>query len=210
MSVSLRSPKLDDTRAWPIIHPTADVSPSAQIGAGTFIWHRAHVREGAMMGANCVVGKDVYIDFGVKIGDNVKIQNGALLYHGVTVEAGVFIGPQVCLTNDRTPRAITANGMLKAASDWSVSPTYIKYGASLGAGAIVLAGLTIGRFAMVGAGAVVTHDVPDFGMVVGVPARLIGYVCACGQRLTLEDGVGRCPICNVHYQIEEPVEAQTL
>jgi acetyltransferase-like isoleucine patch superfamily enzyme len=177
------------------------VSPSAKIGAGTFIWHRAHVREGAALGANCVVGKDVYIDFDVHIGENVKIQNGALLYHGVTVEDGVFIGPQVCLTNDRTPRAITINGTLKSAADWSVSPTLIKYGASLGAGAIVMAGLTIGRFAMVGAGAVVTHDVPDFGLVAGVPARLIGYVCACGQRLQIDGEIGRCPVCDVHYQI---------
>lgn len=194
--------RVESARAWPLIHPTADVSPSAHIGSGTLIWHRAHVREHAHIGANCVIGKDVYVDFGVEIGNNVKVQNSALLYHGAVVEDGAFIGPQVCLTNDRTPRAITANGMLKTADDWTVSSTVIKYGASLGAGAIILGGLVIGRFAMVGSGAVVTHDVPDYGLVVGIPARLIGFVCACGQRLELDGEIGYCPACHSVIQVE--------
>ncbi len=202
MSVVLHRHKVDDARAWPIIHPTADVSPSAQIGAGSKIWHRAHVREHASIGAQCIIGKDVYIDFEVRIGDNVKIQNSALIYHGAQIEDGVFIGPQVCLTNDRNPRAITVGGELKSADDWSVGETQVRYGASIGAGAIVMAGLVIGRFAMIGAGAVVTHDVPDYGLVVGVPARLIGFVCACGQRLTLEGRTGHCPMCGRTVEVE--------
>jgi acetyltransferase-like isoleucine patch superfamily enzyme len=202
MSVVLHRHKVDDARAWPIIHPTADVSSSAQIGAGSKIWHRAHIREHASIGAQCIIGKDVYIDYGVRIGSNVKIQNSALIYHGVQIEDGVFIGPQACLTNDRTPRAITATGALKTADDWSVGETRVRFGASIGAGAIILAGVIIGRFAMIGAGAVVTHDVPDYGLVVGVPARLIGYVCACGHRLALEDEVGRCSACGRSVEVE--------
>ena len=195
--------KVDDARAWPIIHPTADVSPSAQIGAGTKVWHRAHIRERSHIGAHCIIGKDVYIDVEVQIGSNVEIQNGALIYHGARISDGVFIGPQVCLTNDRIPRAIAADGSLKTASDGVVSEMEIRYGASIGAGAIILTGLVVGRFAMVGAGAVVTHDVPDYGLVVGVPARLIGYVCTCGNRLDLKGETGHCPVCGTTVQIEK-------
>jgi UDP-2-acetamido-3-amino-2,3-dideoxy-glucuronate N-acetyltransferase len=170
------------------IHPTADVSPRAEIGAGTRIWHQAQVREGVRIGSDCIVGKGAYVDLDVAIGDNVKIQNYALVYHGATIEDGVFIGPRVCLTNDKLPRAITPDGQLKGADDWDVGPIVVRYGASLGAGALVLPGVTIGRFAMVGAGAVVTRDVPDHGLVVGQPARLIGYVCRCGRRLARRDG----------------------
>lgn len=178
------------------IHPTADVSPEAQIGPGTRIWHQAQVREGARIGAECIIGKGAYIDFDVQIGSRVKIQNYALVYQGVTVEDGVFIGPRVCLTNDRLPRAITPGGDLKGTADWEVGRILVRYGASIGAGAIVLPGVTIGRFAMVGAGAVVTRDVPDHGLAVGQPARRIGYVCACGRRLEgRDDGTLWCAVC---------------
>jgi acetyltransferase-like isoleucine patch superfamily enzyme len=178
------------------IHPTAEVSTQATIGAGTRIWHHAQIREGVRLGSQCIVGKGTYIDFGVEIGSNVKIQNYALLYHGATVEDGVFIGPRVCLTNDKLPRAITPEGELKGTDDWEVGPTVVRYGASLGAGTLVLPGVTIGTFAMVGAGAVVTRDVPDYGLVVGQPARLIGYVCRCGQHLTqAENGSYWCTVC---------------
>lgn len=178
-----------------VIHPSADVSPQAHIGAGSYIWHRAQVREHAVLGTECIVGKDVYIDHGVQIGARVKVQNGAQLFHGATIEDGVFIGPQACLTNDRQPRAINLDGSLKRADDWVVSPTLIRQGASIGAAAVLLPGITIGRFALVGAGAVVTHDVPDHGLVVGNPARLVGYVCACGQRVTVENDMGQCTVC---------------
>jgi len=168
-----------------VIHPTAEVSPTARIGEGTRIWHHAQVRERAVIGKECILGKDVYVDADVIIGNRVKIQNGAQIYHGATLEDGVFVGPLACLTNDRFPRAITPDGRLKSAEDWQVWPILVRYGASIGAGAIVLPGVTIGRFAMVGAGAVVASSVPDHGLVIGVPARLVGYVCVCGHRVEL-------------------------
>jgi UDP-2-acetamido-3-amino-2,3-dideoxy-glucuronate N-acetyltransferase len=183
-----------------MIHPTAEVSSDARIGPDTRVWHYAQIREGVVIGRHCIIGKNVYIDFGIHIGDNVKIQNNALLYHGLTVEDGVFIGPQACLTNDRFPRAITPDGVLKDAADWVVSPTLIRHGASIGATATVLAGLTIGRFAMVGAGAVITRSVPDHGLVLGVPARLVGYVCVCGLPLRREQGLWRCSRCGRVFQ----------
>jgi acetyltransferase-like isoleucine patch superfamily enzyme len=181
------------------IHPTAEVSPAARIGPGTAVWHHSHVREGAIVGADCILGKDVYIDYDVTIGSRVKIQNGAYIYHGATLEDGVFIGPRACLTNDRLPRAITPDGRLKGLNDWTVGPTRVCYGASVGTGAIVLPGVTIGRFAMVGAGAVVSRDVPDHGLVVGLPARLIGYVCRCGRRLEPTAAGGYCRTCDWTY-----------
>jgi UDP-2-acetamido-3-amino-2,3-dideoxy-glucuronate N-acetyltransferase len=195
-----------------MIHPTADVSPSAVIGQGTNIWHQAQVREDAQLGRNCIVGKGAYIDTGVMIGDNVKIQNGAFIYHGVTIENGVFIGPRACFTNDMFPRAITPEGALKTDADWQVSTTLVRYGASIGAGAVVLPDLIIGRFALVGAGAVVTRSVPDHGLVVGNPARLIGFACCCGQRLSERERRGGlllmdCPTCASHYQLEPPGDA---
>jgi len=167
----------------PFIHPTAEVSPQATIGEGTRIWHQAQVREGARIGQNCILGKGVYVDFDVVIGDNVKIENGCFVYHGATLEDGVFLGPGVILTNDRLPRAINPDGSLKTNADWEVGRVLIKRGASLGAGVVVLPDVTIGAFAMVGAGSVVTKDVPEYGLVVGNPARLVGFVCYCGARL---------------------------
>jgi UDP-2-acetamido-3-amino-2,3-dideoxy-glucuronate N-acetyltransferase len=178
------------------IHPTAEVSPKAQIGSGTQIWHFAQIREGAIIGQNCIIGKDVYVDFDVKIGNNVKIQNGALIYHGVTLEDGVFIGPQACLTNDPIPRAITSNGLLKGNDDWVVGTILVKYGASLGAGSVILPNLTLGRFALTGAGAIVTHHVPDHGLVIGNPARLVGYVCHCGRTLEQQGSGWYCTVCD--------------
>ena len=171
-----------------MIDPSADVSPDARIGQRTKVWHRAQVREGARIGAGGVVGRDAFIDAGVVIGDRVKIQNAALVYHGVTIEDGVFVGPGAILTNDRYPRAITSTGDLARAGDWQVSPIVVRHGASIGAGAVVVAGVEVGRFAMVGAGAVVTRDVPAHALVVGSPARRLGWVCACGGRLVDSEG----------------------
>ena len=193
------------------IHSTADLEADVSVGAGTGIWHRAQVRTRARIGAECVIGRDAFIDEGVEIGDRVKIQNAALVYHGVTVEDGVFIGPNAILTNDRFPRAITATGELARADDWTVSPIRLRMGASIGAGAVVVAGRDVGRFATVGAGAVVTRDVPDHALVAGNPARRMGWVCACGRRLV--DGAGTlasgdfsgpaiCPVCSARYDID--------
>lgn len=162
-------------------HSTAEVSNKAKIGEGTKIWHYVQVREGAKIGANCILGKGAYVDVGVQIGDNVKIQNGASVYHGVNVEDGVFIGPQVCLTNDKYPRSIDERGNLKRESDWKVGKILIKKGASIGAGVIVLPDITIGKYAMVGAGSVVTKDVPDYALLYGNPAKIQGKVDKKGE-----------------------------
>jgi acetyltransferase-like isoleucine patch superfamily enzyme len=185
----------------PIIHPSAEVSPQATIGPGTRIWHQAQVRERASLGANCIVGKGAYIDFDVAIGSNVKIQNGVYVYHGVTVQDGVFLGPGVILTNDKLPRAINPDGTLKSDADWEVSATLIEHGASIGAGAIILPGVTVGEFALIGAGAVVTRDVPAHGLVYGNPARLLGYVCRCGRPLARQDGTWHCATCDERFAL---------
>ncbi|MEO7664830.1 MAG: acyltransferase [Candidatus Limnocylindrales bacterium] len=170
------------------IHPTADLEDGVSVGSGSSVWHRAQVRAGASIGRECVIGRDAFIDEGVAIGDRVKIQNGALVYHGVTVEDGVFIGPGAILTNDRYPRAITATGDLARADDWTVSPIVLRHGSSIGAGAVVVAGTEVGAFATVGAGAVVTRDVPSHSLVAGNPARRLGWMCACGVRLLDDEG----------------------
>lgn len=186
-----------------VIHSTAEVSPQAHIGEGTRIWHQVQVREGARIGSNCIIGQGSYVDFDVVIGDNVKVQNGAFLYHGLTIEDGVFVGPGACMTNDLYPRAITPDGQLKGHDDWTVGPTRICYGASIGAGAVVLPNVTIGRFALVAAGAVVTRSVPAHGLVAGVPARLIGYVCCCGHRLEQSQVGWCCSACGRVIQLSE-------
>lgn len=157
------------------VHPTAIIEEDVEIGEGTRIWHFVHVRRGARIGRNCNIGKDVYIDAGVKIGNNVKIQNFVSVYRGVTLEDDVFVGPHATFTNDIYPRSFSA--------EWEVIPTIVKKGASIGANATIICGVTIGEYAMVGAGAVVTKDVPPHGLVVGNPAKLVGFVCFCGKPL---------------------------
>ena len=142
-----------------MIHPTADVDSRARIGDGTKIWHHAQVRENAQIGRNCILGKGVFVDFGVRIGDNCKLQNYALVYHGAELEDGVFIGPRASLLNDKLPRAITGAGELKTAADWQVGRILVRRGASVGAGAIILPNVTIGEFALIGAGAAVLAPV---------------------------------------------------
>jgi len=160
------------------IHPTAEVSPEAEIGEGTSIWHYCQVRERAKIGQGCNFGKGVYVDFDVVIGNNVKVQNRVNIYHGVTIEDDVFLGPSMTFTNDLMPRSFI--------DDFNVYETHVKKGASIGANATIICGITIGKYAMVGAGAVVTKDVPDHALVVGNPARIIGFVCKCGQRAVLK------------------------
>jgi UDP-2-acetamido-3-amino-2,3-dideoxy-glucuronate N-acetyltransferase len=165
------------------IHSTAEVSDRALIGEGTSIWNHAQVREDVNLGNNCVISKGVYIDFGVSIGDNVKIQNYVSVYHGVTIKDGVFVGPHVCFTNDLRPRAVNPDGTLKSADDWELSETLIEKGAALGANSTIVCGITIGKWAMIGSGSVVTRNIPNHGLAWGNPARLYGFVCACGARL---------------------------
>jgi UDP-2-acetamido-3-amino-2,3-dideoxy-glucuronate N-acetyltransferase len=172
------------------IHPTADVSSEAIIGDGTRVWANVQIRERAKIGQNCIIGRNCYIEFDVTVGNNVKIQNNSSLYVGLTVEDGVFIGPHVIFTNDKLPRAINPDGSLKSAADWHVGTTLVRYGAAIGAGAIIVTGVTIGRWAMIGSGSVVTKDVPDYALVVGNPGRVIGYVSASGIRCkTQEDAI---------------------
>jgi acetyltransferase-like isoleucine patch superfamily enzyme len=182
------------------IHPSAEVSPEAHVGDGTRIWRQVHVREYAYIGEHCNIGKGCYIDAHVHIGSRVKIQNHVSVFEGVTLEDGVFVGPHVCFTNDLFPRAITPDGRLKSADDWTITPTLVKYGASIGAGSIIVCGVTIGSFALIGAGSVVTRDVPAHALVYGNPAHQHGYVCRCARRLSNvreEDGklAGWCEDC---------------
>ena len=174
-------------------HETAEISPKATIGLGTKIWNQAQVREGARIGVNCIISKNVYIDFDVSIGNGVKIQNNVSIWHGVTIENEVFIGPQVAFTNDMYPRAFIWNPE-------RVAHTVVKRGASISANATIICGETpriIGEYALVGAGAVVTKNVPPNALVLGNPARIVGYVCKCAHRLK-ETGTIRG---NVHEMV---------
>ncbi|MCL4545079.1 MAG: acetyltransferase [Chloroflexi bacterium] len=164
------------------IHPTATVAASATIGRQTTIWHLAQIREDVVIGEQCIIAKNVYIDFGVRVGSRVKIQNNCSIYHGAVIEDGAFLGPHVVLTNDALPRSITPDGQLKKEGDWAVSGVRILYGASLGASVTVLPGVTIGRWALVGAGSTVRADVPDHAVVIGNQSRVIGYICKCGKQ----------------------------
>jgi UDP-2-acetamido-3-amino-2,3-dideoxy-glucuronate N-acetyltransferase len=185
------------------IHPSATVEDGAVIGEGSSIWHLVQIRPGVQIGEACIIGRGVYIDAGVTIGNRVKIQNYVSIYHGVTIEDGVFVGPHAVFTNDKLPRAVNPDGSLKSADDWQITETWVKAGASIGTNAVLVCGITVGHWAMVGAGAVVTKDVPDHGLVVGNPARLIGYVCACGQRAEqMSDTQYRCTDCGETFQIK--------
>jgi acetyltransferase-like isoleucine patch superfamily enzyme len=175
------------------VHPTAQVAADAVLGEDAKIWNWVHVRERARIGKRCVISKGVYVDFEVVIGDDCKVQNHVSLYHGVTLERGVFVGPHVCFTNDKQPRAINPDGTQKGAADWVVSPILIREGGARGANSTILPGVTVGRFALVGAGSVVTRDVPDFGLALGNPARRVGVVCYCAARFTA--GGAPCPKC---------------
>jgi UDP-2-acetamido-3-amino-2,3-dideoxy-glucuronate N-acetyltransferase len=174
----------------PQIHPSAIVDPGAQIGAGSRIWHFVHVSSGARIGVDCSLGQGVYIGSQAIVGDRVKIQNNVSVYDAVILDDDVFCGPSVVFTNVFNPRAaVVRKGEYRA--------TRVHQGATLGANCTVVCGVTIGRYAFVGAGAVVTHDVPDFALVVGIPARQVGWMSRHGEKLDLPvdepDGEATCP-----------------
>lgn len=177
------------------VHPTAVVDEPCEIGAGTKIWHFVHVSAGARVGARCSLGQNVYVAGAAVIGSGARIQNNVSVYDGVTLEDDVFCGPSVVFTNVKNPRAHVSRK-----DDYR--PTIARRGATFGANATILCGVTIGRFAFVGAGAVVTRDVPDFALVVGTPARVVGWVCACGERLAFDaspSGGATCAACHARY-----------
>ncbi|WP_026876244.1 acyltransferase [Jiangella gansuensis] len=188
----------------PRIAESADVDASAEIGDGSSVWHLAQVREKAALGRGCVVGRGAYIGTGVRAGDNCKIQNYALVYEPAVLEDGVFVGPAAVLTNDTFPRAINPDGSAKSAADWDAVGVVLREGCSVGARAVCVAPVTVGRWATVAAGAVVTRDVPDFALVVGVPARRVAWVGRAG--VPLEDageGRWRCPRTGEQYVEED-------
>jgi acetyltransferase-like isoleucine patch superfamily enzyme len=182
----------------PNIHPTADVAADAQIGDGTRVWHEAQVREGARISRSTFwQGCN---DKDVVVGDRCKIQNRASLFHGVRLEDGVFVGPHALFANDRFPRAVNPDGSLKSDDDWTEEPVLVRRGASVGAGAVVLPGVTIGAWAMIGAGAVVATDVPPHAIVKGNPARIAGWACVCGRPLRMsEERKWYCERCDRSY-----------
>ncbi|PYI69249.1 N-acetyltransferase [Arthrobacter livingstonensis] len=186
------------------IAPTADVADQAVLGEGTKIWHLAQVREDAVLGENCIVGRGAYVGTGVQIGENTKIQNYALVYEPAVLGKGVFIGPAVVLTNDTYPRAVSPDGSLKSAHDWTPVGVTIEDGASIGARAVCIAPLTIGRWATIAAGSVVTKDVPPFALMAGVPARRLGWVGKAGFPLKADGAFWVCPETGAKY-IEEGI-----
>ena len=180
------------------VHPTAIVDDGARIGAGTKVWHFCHVSASARVGERCVLGQNVFIAGSVAIGDNVKIQNNVSVYEGVTLEDDVFCGPSMVFTNVLNPRSHVSRRH-------EYRPTRVERGATLGANCTVVCGTTVGRYAFVGAGAVVTRDVPPFALVLGVPGRRAGWMCACGERLALPaegEGEDRCGACGAGYRLE--------
>jgi acetyltransferase-like isoleucine patch superfamily enzyme len=182
------------------LHPTALVE-SDDIGAGTRIWAFSHVLQGAVIGSHCNIGDHCFVEGGARIGNAVTIKNSNELWQGVTLEDGVFIGPKVVFTNDRYPRSPRLSYVAEryVSNDWLV-PTVVEQGASLGAGAVIIAGVRIGAFATVAAGSVVTHDVAPHSLAYGVPARHRGWVCRCGMPLPMVNQALRCTQCRLSFE----------
>jgi UDP-2-acetamido-3-amino-2,3-dideoxy-glucuronate N-acetyltransferase len=177
------------------VHESSYLDEGACVGAGTKIWHFSHIQAGAHIGEDCVLGQNVNVANKAIVGNNCKIQNNVSIYDGVTLEDDVFCGPSCVFTNDFYPRA-------HSDVDWAVRPTLVKHGASIGANATIVCGSTIGSYALIGSGAVVTHDVPAHALMAGVPAHRIGWVCSCGSRL---DHALLCPVCGAGYVETEGV-----
>lgn len=182
------------------VEGSADVDPRAVLGEGTVVWHLAQVREDARLGRDCSVGRGAYVGAGVQVGDAVKIQNHALVYEPATIADGAFIGPAVVLTNDRYPRSVAPDGTRKDAAGWDAEGVHVGRGAALGARSVVVAGTTIGDWATVAAGAVVTRDVPAHALVVGVPARQVGWVGRAGRPLEASGDELVCPETGQRYR----------
>ncbi len=176
----------------PSVHPSAIVDAGVKIGNSAKIWHFCHIQEGAKLGKNCVLGQNVNIGPGVEIGSGTKIQNNVSVYEGVTLEDNVFVGPSVVFTNVDKPRAEFRAGQY--------TKTLVCQGATIGANATIVCGITIGRYAFIGAGAVVTKDVPEFGLFIGNPARQVGWVCRCGERLRFSGHNASCEACGRTYR----------
>lgn len=183
------------------VHATADVAANATVPSSARVWHYAQVREEASLGENCIIGRGAYIGSGVALGDNCKVQNYALVYEPATLANGVFVGPAVVFTNDHFPRSINPDGSLKSGADWHPVGVTVLEGASIGAKSVCVAPLTIGAWALVGAGSTVIKDVPDFALVVGNPARRVAWVGRAGHPLTRsDDGTWVCPITDERYR----------
>src|ERR1043166_8796682 len=178
------------------VHESSYVDAGARIGKGSKVWHFCHVMPGADIGERCNLGQNVVVMPGTKIGTNVKIQNNVSIYEGVTLEDDVFCGPSCVFTNVMTPRSHVSRKN-------EYAPTLVRRGASIGANATVVCGTTIGEYAFIGAGAVVTSDVPAFGLMVGVPARRVGWMCQCGERLRVTAGKATCERCGWSYREQD-------
>ncbi len=186
------------------VQPSADVDERAQIGDGSSVWHLAQVRENAVLGSHCIIGRGAYVGPGVRMGDNCKLQNYALVYEPAVLEDGVFVGPAAVFTNDHYPRAVAPDGALKSAADWEPVGVTVREGASIGARAVCVAPVTVGRWALVAAGSVVIKDVPDFALVAGVPARFVRWVGRAGVPLEpLGEGRFQCPETGAVYSESE-------
>jgi UDP-2-acetamido-3-amino-2,3-dideoxy-glucuronate N-acetyltransferase len=177
------------------VHESSYVDDGAQIGSGTKVWHFSHVMPGAVIGERCNLGQNVVVMPGTRIGNNVKIQNNVSIYEGVILEDDVFCGPSCVFTNVLNPRSHVSRKS-------EYRRTLVRQGASIGANATVVCGVTLGEYSFIGAGAVVTTDVPAFALMVGVPARQVGWICQCGERLQLADGAARCAACGAGYRLE--------
>ncbi|MBA7478063.1 UDP-2-acetamido-3-amino-2,3-dideoxy-D-glucuronate N-acetyltransferase [subsurface metagenome] len=179
------------------VHESAYVDEPVQIGKGTKIWHFSHIMKGAQIGENCKIGQNVYIDTNVKIGNNVKIQNNVSVYKNVILEDSVFCGPSMVFINVFNPRSDYPRRLDE------YGKTLVKRGATIGANATILCGITIGIYAFIGAGAVVTKDIPDYGLVYGNPARIQGWMCECGTKLQFTDNKAECQKCHKRYEKEK-------
>ncbi len=184
------------------VHASSFVDDGATIGAGSKVWHFSHVMPGAVIGERCNLGQNVVVMPGTKLGNNVKVQNNVSIYEGVELEDDVFCGPSCVFTNVLNPRSHVSR-------KHEYRRTLVRRGASIGANATIVCGVTLGEYAFIGAGAVVTSDVPAFGLMVGVPARRVGWMCQCGERLALAGGAATCAACGARYAESAGVLRQT-